>query len=113
MSEDVSVALITLVGVVFTAVLGLVAATRSKRAAKNARETNRAVNMVGEGEPRLYDMVKETNSQVHQIRVDVTSLRDDLTDHVHWELNQKFMTPSEIRAAIHYELQAWMEDRER
>jgi len=56
-STEFLIAVVTLVGVVVSSMVGALALVYSSRA-------NKAVNGVGAGEPRIYDMVYDTHGRV-------------------------------------------------
>lgn len=86
-SEGIIVAILTLIGVLFTGTMGYLGVRYSRQAAKSAKNVDDAVNHRHPSEPRLLDIIKEIrNSQaLFQDRIDVIDLKLDM---VHAELKE-------------------------
>lgn len=102
MSDAVLVALITLIGVLVTAVLAYMGARSSRSAAKHAEAVNDAVNHRHPAEPRLLDVVKSIRD--HQLRqadrLDLFDLKLDMIQAELREADSHFLNETEIRRVV-------------
>jgi hypothetical protein len=73
--------MLALIGLVSMAIAALVWVIRNgrylKTAAEEATAASAAVNNVGSGDHKMYDMVRDTKAEVKQIQADVSALKRD------------------------------------
>lgn len=100
--------LFTLIGTITTAIISALANRNASKAKRHASEANDAVNHRHADQPRLFDTVnnmqvqmnnvhrgmvnlQEQHQQQHsEVMLEVSDLRQQLNDHVQWEMTQKY-----------------------
>jgi hypothetical protein len=86
--DQIMLALIALLGTCVACLVWIIKNGRTIRiAADEATAANHAVNNVGGGDHKMYDMVRDIKGEVKQIKSDVTGLKKDQTqfDSHGWE----------------------------
>lgn len=100
--------LFTLIGTITTAIISALANRNASKAKQHAAEANDAVNHRQPDQPRLFDTVNNMQAQMNnvhrsmvnlqeqhqqqhnEVMSEVTDLRQQLNDHVQWEMTQKY-----------------------